>query len=97
MGLNGKLQERLGVILGSLTIAFILGALTLVVTQAVANEKIERLEEQQKANAAAVAALPVIQNDLGYIKDALEDIADHIKDNSRRDAENHHKHSSSGR
>jgi hypothetical protein len=92
MGLNGKLQERLGIIIGTLVVAFVLGGITLVVTQAIANENIENLEEQQKINSAAARALPVIQNDLGYIKDALRDIKKHMDKVSEADNEYHHKH-----
>jgi hypothetical protein len=80
------IQERIGRIIGALTLAFILGGVGVVVTQAVANEKIKQLEAKDVVQDKA------IEEGLTKIDEKLEKIVDAIQKQSVDAAKFHHEH-----
>ena len=81
------IQERLGVIIGSLTVAFLLAAGSAFISIAVAGEKINQLEIKNKAQDE------VIEEGLDKIDEKLEKIMDAVQDQSVNAAKFHHEHS----
>lgn len=61
-------------LIGTLTAAFILGGISLATGQSAMEERQKATEAVQKSNAAAVAQIPVIRNEIGHIKDDIADI-----------------------
>jgi hypothetical protein len=83
----GKMiQERLPVIIGTLTCAFILGGIGVVVSQAVANEKISQLETSDKKQDK------IIEEGLNKIDEKQDEILNEIKKLAVEAAKYHHEH-----
>jgi uncharacterized membrane protein YgaE (UPF0421/DUF939 family) len=80
------IQERIGVVIGSLIIAFILGGITVVVTLAVADEKIDQLEKRQTKHEQ------IAEKSLEKIDAHLQKIADAIEKQALEAARSHHDH-----
>lgn len=81
------IQERLGVIIGSLVVAFLLAAGSAFISIAVAGEKIEQLEAKDRVQDEA------IEEGLDKIDDKLEKIMDAVQDQRADAAKFHHDHS----
>ena len=81
------IQERLGVIIGSLVVAFLLAAGSAFISIAVAGEKIEQLETKDRVQDEA------IEEGLDKIDDKLEKIMDAVQDQRADAAKFHHDHS----
>ena len=85
--MGNMIQERLGVIIGSLVVAFLLAVGSAFISIAVAGEKINQLEIKNKAQDE------VIEEGLDKIDEKLEKIMDAVQDQRADAAKFHHDHS----
>ncbi len=61
-------------IIGSVTAAAVVGGVGLAIGQSAMEERVKTVEAVQKESRAAVAAIPVIKNEIVHIKDDIADI-----------------------
>ena len=76
---NGKLLTRIVGVLSTLLTAAIIGGVIMYRDVGVAQDNIETIQERQEATEEAVRELPVIQNDIEHIKDAVLSISKSIE------------------
>lgn len=84
--MGNMIQERISWVIGSLTGAFILGGIAVVVSQAVAGEKIEQLEIRQTVQEQ------VHKEALDKIDGKLDEIVTMVQEQSVEAARSHHEH-----
>ena len=72
---NGTSGNRLlyGIVTG-LTVAMVAGGIRLGLASAGDRVRIANIENVQAVNAKAIADIPIISNEIGHIKDSIEDI-----------------------
>ena len=76
---NGPTMTPLArTLIGGLTVAFILGGITLARGQSTLAVKVERNQSEIAHQRIAAEAVPVIQSDIRHIKDDLEDVKDDV-------------------
>ena len=83
---NGKLQQRLMVGMTSLVVSGIIALIVMYRSVGIAEDNIEDLKSDQKAQAEMVT------RGLNKIGDKLDDIADSISDQAVEGAKYHHEH-----